>query len=122
MEQITLGQIVTFLGCVAGLITSCTVIYKAMTKFMKTWITQAFKEEFEPFKKTVDELQKHIDDVDVESCKNHLITFLSSVERGEAVQEIELERFWEEYNHYREKGGNSYVERKVEQLKAKGWL
>lgn len=118
MEQITLGQIATGLGCVAGIIASVTLI----GGLLKRWLQKIFKEELETFNETVKDLRKRIDDVDVETCKNHLITFLSAVDRGEEIQELERERFWEEYNHYRERGGNSYIERKVEQLKAKGLL
>lgn len=118
MEQITLGQIAAFLGCLAGIIASVTVIGGVLKK----WMLKLFKEEFETFNETLKDLRKHIDDVDVETCKNHLITVLSAVERGETLQELEMERFWEEYSHYGERGGNSYIERKVEQLKAKGWI
>lgn len=61
---------------------------------------------------------KKIEAVDIENCKNYLVTFLASCERGEAHDEIELERFHEQLEHYKKLGGNSYIHAKVEKLKA----
>ena len=60
--------------------------------------------------------------IDIENCKNYLVTFLAEVSRGEEKDETEIMRFWEEYGHYKNKGGNSYVHRKVEELKKRGLL
>lgn len=107
MEQITLediyrvaGFIVAFGGSIAAIITG---VKKVVGKLL------------EP-------MAKKIDAVDLENCKNYLVTFLASCERGEAHDEIELERFHEQLEHYKKLGGNSYIHAKVEKLKTNGKL
>ena len=47
---------------------------------------------------------------------------LTVSEQDEPIDEIERERFWEQYEHYVKCGGNSYIQRKVENLKQAGKL
>ena len=70
----------------------------------------------------MEKLQKGLKDVDLENCKNYLVTYLAEVERGEPKDAIERERFWEEYGHYISEGGNSYIKEEVQRKKAKGLL
>ncbi len=116
MEQITLGQIALAVTFIVGLITGLSYIYSKLRK----WISNAFKEDLEPLTTKIDQLGKRVESVDMNACKNYLVSFLSGVEKGETPDEIELERFWEQYQHYTDKGGNSYIKRKVEALKAAG--
>ena len=58
----------------------------------------------------------------MENCKNFLVSFLARCDRGEYIDEIEKERFWEQYEHYRELGGNAYIGNKVESLRKEGKL
>ncbi len=116
MGNITLEQISMVITFLVGLVTGIGYLHKQTKK----WISRTLKDEFEPVSKKIDNLQKRIDDVDMGAVKNHLVTFLSSVEKGDAIDEIERERFWEQYEHYTKIGGNSYVQRKVEQLKNEG--
>lgn len=60
--------------------------------------------------------------VDMESTKNYLVMVLSDIEKGKKMDEIESERFWEQYRHYTEAGGNSYIKRRVERYKEEGLL
>ena len=68
------------------------------------------------FAKLLSPLAKEIDEVKVANCMNYLVSFLSRVDRGEPYDEIELERFWEEYKFYTDKGKNHYIKSKVEHL------
>ena len=72
--------------------------------------------------KLLEPLAKQVRDVDMENCKNYLVMFLAAVERGEEHDQIELERFHEEFAHYEKLGGNSYIKAKVEKLKQAGRL
>ena len=38
------------------------------------------------------------------------------------IAEIETERFWEQYEHYKKMDGNSYIKEWVAKLQKKGWL
>lgn len=125
MENITLGQIAVALAFIVGLATAFAYLHK----LVKGWISKSLKEEFEEVNKKIDGLSKDFGDlknqlnvVDIESCKNYLVAFLADVDKGMPIDEIERERFWEEFHHYESKGGNSYIHRKVEQLKAENKL
>ena len=118
MEQITLGQIAVAVTFIVGLLSGIGYL----RKHLKEWITKPLKEQLDPLNNKINELHQHIADVDLESCKNFLVTFLSEIDKGDRVDEIERERFWEQYQHYEKMGGNSYIKRKVEQLKTEGKL
>ena len=116
MEQITLGQIALAVTFIVGLITGLSYIYSKLRK----WISNAFKEDLEPLTDKIDQLDKRVEAVDMSACKNYLVSFLSDLEKGNEPDEIERERFWEQYQHYTERGGNSYIKRKVEAMEASG--
>ena len=118
MEQITIGQIGLAVTFVVGLITGIT----ALVKNIKKWLSSAFKEDFDGLNRKIDKIQKRVEDVDLAHCKNYLVRFLSDVDRGRQIDDIEMERFWEQFQHYETMGGNSYIHRKVEQLKTEGKL
>ena len=116
MENITIGEIavavaflVTFIGGIGGL-----------TKSLKGWIVKANKEQMDEISKGMKDLGDRIDAVDMQATKNFLVARLSEVEKGTPMDEIEAERFWEEFEHYSKIGGNSYIKRKVDQLKTEG--
>lgn len=125
MEQITIGQIAIAVAFIAALITGGVKIKDSVKK----WLTGVLSEKFDEQKRATDEIKKSVNDlkgqldkVDLENCKNYLVTFLAEVERGEKKDEIEIQRFYEEYEHYTAKGGNSYVKEKYAKLKQKGLL
>ena len=116
MESITLGQIGLALTFLVGLITAV----RYLKTNLKKWVVDSLKDELKGLDGKINDLKKQIDDVDVENCKNFLVQQLSDAERGVKWDEIELERFYEQYEHYQQKGGNSYIKSKVEKLKAEG--
>lgn len=118
MENITIGQIAVGIAFVVALVGGLTSLKKLITK----GIEDALKDKFEKLEKSQAEIIKRLDMVDIENCKNYLITFLSEVARGELKDEIEIKRFWEEYEHYAACGGNSYVRHKVEELQKRGLI
>lgn len=118
MENVTLGQIGLAVTFLVGLITGLGYL----KKHLKDWVGQAVKDQIDTLKTDIDGVKKRLDDVDMESCKNFLVVFLSDVEKKTPIDEIQKERFWEQYEHYTKNGGNSYIRRKVEQLKSEGKL
>lgn len=118
MEQITIGQVAVTIAFVVALIGGV----KSLKKFIKEGIESALKDKFDGLEKSQKEILSRLDAVDLENCKNYLITFLSEVERGEVKSEIEIQRFWEAKKHYNDKGGNSYINHKTEELQKKGYL
>jgi len=118
MEQITVGQIAVGVAFVVALIAGVT----SLKKSIKGWIEAALKDRFDALEKSQKEILARLDTVDIENCKNYLVTFLSEVARGEVKDETEIQRFWEEFQHYSEKGGNSYIRHKVDELKGRKLL
>ena len=118
MEQITLGQIGLAITFIVGLISGISYL----RNHIHQWISDSLKDQFKSIDDKIGKLQDRVDDVDMGACKNFLVARLAEVEKGNQLDEIEKERFWEQYEHYSKIGGNSYIQRKVEQLKADGKL
>lgn len=106
MENITIGQINTFLGILAGIITSVSIIIVFIQKSLKKLI----KNELEP-------ISTQIKNLDVSQCKNFLVGFLADVEQGNELDKVELERAYEIYDHYiNDLKQNSYIHNRWVQL------
>lgn len=121
MENITVGQIMAVLGFVVAVGGIVTYFWK-LVQNLKKYMTKIIVTELEPIKEQLTALDQKVDKVDKEACKNFLVSFLAGVEQGKAIDEIQRQRFWEEYEHYVNGGGNSYIKQKVERLKEKGLL
>lgn len=92
------------------LIGSLTTAITAICAFCKRIIEKAMKKGFAPIYQKIDEL-------DVNQSKNYLVTFLKSVEKGEIMDDVEIQRAYEVYDHYiKDLKGNSYIHDKWEKL------
>lgn len=130
MGNITLDQILTGGGILVGL----AVLGWKLWGGFKTAVANAVAAQFETVKKSItaiqtsiedldkriDEVEKRIDKVNMQGCKNFLVRCIADFENGQPNNETELERFWEQYDYYRDKGENSYVRHKVESLEIQG--
>lgn len=125
MENLTLGQIGSAIAFVVALISGVGYISSRTKKFISMAMSDqmhGIDKRFDDIDSKMDSLSATLSVVDMESCKNYLVSFLSEVERGQTIDEIEKERFWEQYEHYKKIGGNSYLQRRVEELREKKWL
>lgn len=118
MEGLTLGQIGAAITFIVGLISG--VAY--LSSMSRRWIRLVLDEKIREVDTKLNEIATRIGQVDMESCKNYLVQVLSSVEKGNTLDEIEKERFYEQLQHYQNIGGNSYIKRKVEELKSKNMI
>lgn len=100
MENITLGDIATWAAFIVALGGSVMAIIKGVKNAV----------------------EKLLEPLSLDNAKNYLVPFLSKVERGEPVDEIELERFHEEFTFYTNHGGNSYIKSRVGKLQKEGKL
>ena len=100
MQDITLGDIATWAAFIVALGGSVAAIIKGVQKVV----------------------EKLLLPLSLDNAKNYLVPFLSKVERGEPCDEIELERFHEEYTFYTNHGGNSYIKSRVAKLQKEGKL
>lgn len=119
MQNWTLGQIGTAVAFIVALLTGIGWIVKKLKDFIK----DTLKEEVGALRKDISGLGTRLDKVDMEGTKNYLVSFLSKAEQGLPLDEVETERFCEEYDHYKKDlKGNSYITHKVEKLKQEGKL
>ena len=129
MEQITLGQIASFLafvlalgGSITGILAISKKPFQKRDDEMKKFIALTVKTEVDPLKETMARIESEVKKTDKEACKNFLVSFLANVDRGEPIDEIEKQRFYEEWEHYEAAGGNGYLHAKVARLKEKGLI
>ena len=100
--NLTIGQISTFLAFLVGFISTTVYLYKIIQKVAK---------------KTLEPINKSINNIDVSQCKNFLVRFLADVEQGNELDEVEIERAYEIYDHYtNDLKQNSYIHKRWEEL------
>ena len=115
MENITLGQIGLGIAFIVALITGISY----MNDKLKEWITDSLKDNFDAVNKHIDDLEEKISTVDMEQTKSFLVRCIGDIEDG-GISETELQRFFEQYEHYLAMDGNTYIRHKVEQLMQEG--
>ena len=119
LEQITIGEIMTGLGVLAGIVAGVIGIYK----YFKKAVEKVLEDQFKALNERLDEIDDQIKEKDIDACKDFLVRFLSDVERGADISEMERQRFSERYNQYINKyEQNGYIQDKVNRLKEKGLL
>lgn len=102
MENITLGELANVLK---WLVTFGTTIITIIVAFKKI------------LDKSMQPIHKKIDELDVHQCKNFLVRFLADVERGQKMDDIEVKRAHDVYDHYtNDLKQNSYIHDKWEKL------
>ena len=118
MEGITLGQISAFLGSLAILIgTILTLI-----KYAKNGLKSALKDEFEPIKKELSNLDIKVTQNTLNQDKNFLTKCFDDLDRGVPLSETTKERIFECMKDYKTNGGNSYIEHRFNTLKSKNLI
>lgn len=114
---------------IASTIVAGGVICGVAMKYGKKILDKALK----PFEDRMDKMDKtreeqhqdtiqQINNVQLYSDKNFLVRFLADIEQGNQIDDVEIERFYEVYKNYKDLGGNSYIQHKVEKLQKEGKL
>lgn len=116
MENITLGQISTFIGFLVVLIGSIL----SLLKYAKSGLKSALKDEFEPIKKELGNLDKKITLNTLNQDKNFLTKCFDDLERGVVLSDTTKERIFECMKDYKGNGGNSYIQHRFDSLKKEG--
>ena len=102
MENITIGQIATFLALIVGIIGSMKYLSNEVKKYLE---------------KTLKPIENSIKDLDVAQCKNFLVRFLKDIEQNNKLDPVELERAYELYDHYtNDLKQNSYIHKRWMEL------
>lgn len=98
--------IITICSTITGMVAVGTLIYKAVSKTLE---------------KTLEPINKKIDDMDRRECQTNLIDFLCDVENGVEKDETQWKHAHTIYDHYtNDLHGNSYVHDKWERVVAVG--
>ncbi len=113
MENITIGQTVDFTILVGSLIGAVSVILVTVSKL----IDKQFEKRCESMFCEMKTIKKDLKTMDIGQCKNFLVRFLKDIEQGNEVDEVEVQRACETYDHYKDDlGQNSYIHDKWEKL------
>ena len=99
------------------LIVTIVSVVVAFAGFLKA-VDYIVEKSKKTFTKVVEPINKDIHALNKAVCSNYIVRFLADIEQGETLDEIEKKRFWENYEVYKQLGGNSYVTEKVNKLKA----
>ena len=124
IENITLGQILTtltFIGLFIGSIVTIIKYFKnVIDKILKPTtdeinnLSLTLKEEMTQLKEEVNE---KLDSIDENQCKNYLVRSLADLERGVKLDEVEIKRMYDAYDHYcNDLKGNSYIHSKWDKV------
>jgi hypothetical protein len=114
--DITISQIGAFLGLIAGIISSVSIIGIFINKNFKKML----KNELDPMSKQMDIIKNNINDLDISQCKNFLVRFLADIEQGNPIDEVERERAYEIYDRYTNQlKQNSYIHKRWHELMEK---
>lgn len=116
MEQITLGEIAKAVALLAGLGGSIVGILAGIKKILK----KLFDEQLKSIGERLDKTDSRIDKIDSDNCKNYIVQTLSAAERGERLTTEEKIRLAENFQHYTDAGGNSYIKDWHARLKQEG--
>ena len=112
IESITLGQVATMVTFLVSLIGGIAYLRNNL----KSWVQGALKDELDDIRNELKAIDQKVSSVDLESVKNFLVTMISDIERGTYFTEVEMKRFWEQYEYYIKLGGNTYIKKRVEKL------
>ena len=119
IQDLTLEQISIAILFIVGLIGGITYLKNVIRDGLK----KLLEDQFEVVNTKLDDMEKTIKKLDVQTSKNFLIRYLADIERGEYIYESEKHRFWDEYKHYKDDlKENAYITEWVDRLKKEGKL
>lgn len=109
-----------FFGGLIGIISALNIIMTFVEK-LKNPIDKVTDKKVQailaPINTELVNIREDIIRLDKNQCKNYLIEFLESIEKGEEKTEIEIQRATEVYDHYSDDLHlNSYIHDKWERL------
>lgn len=127
--KIAVEDLTAFISVVAGAITGVLIISKFLNGLMTKWantliepIDQKIDQSNREIKGLIEQSSEDVKQMKLDLCKNLLTRYLSDIERGTKLTEIELERFNDINSNYIKLGGNSYIHSKIDKYKAQGKL
>ena len=90
-------------------------------ELLKLFFQRKDKKEESPIIKELADIKREVRFIDKATCKNFLVRCLADFEKENEMSEVEIERFWEQYDHYtNELKENTYIKEWTERLKGEG--
>lgn len=130
MENITLGTFASNVIWLGAFIGGCLLLLKYAKSLFVKFITEPITKQMMSNKKEIDEkidelkedLNKKINLLGEDQCKNYLVRYLADVEDGEKVSEVETERAYDAYEKYTNTyHGNSYIHSRWNKVMKRKW-
>lgn len=118
MENITIGQISVIISFLVAFIGGIGILLNYTKKALKS----LFKEELESIKEEVSKNNELISTVDLNSTQNYLTKCFNDLRTRQQISETNIQRIYEQMEHYEKLGGNSYIHKEFEDLKKEGLL
>lgn len=117
MENITLGEISIAIAFI--------VAFVGGMKYILTDMKKITERALKPTNDKIDEMGKslkaEIQKSDLNATKNYLVATLHDIKKGD-INDISKQRFFEQYEHYKALGGNSYISNEVDKMRKEGNL
>lgn len=90
-------------------------------ELLKLFFQRKDKKSENPILKELAEIREDLKLIDKATCKNFLVRCLADFEKENEMSAVEIERFWEQYDHYvNELKENTYIKEWTERLKGEG--
>ena len=111
------GAILAIIAGLVAFIKGIEYLWQKSMGVIQKWFKEGLEEGFKPINQKLTELDRSTKDLRLSVCKNYIVRFLSDLEQGQPVDEVERQRFYENYDTYISLGGNSYLRDKVERMR-----
>ena len=118
INGITIAVLSAILGGLVGFFTNL----KKFADMIANAIGKVTQKQIAPLEAKIDVLGKKIETVDLNAMKDFLVSRFAEIERGESLDEVTRQRIYEEMERYADKGGNSYIKARFDDLKKQGRL
>lgn len=103
----------TLIIAIATLLNALIAIANFISKLKKpvdNAVDKKFEKALQPITDKLSTIDKRIDELDKNECKNYLTEFIEDVKNGVEKSDIQIQRATEVYDHYRnDLHGNSYI-------------
>ena len=118
MDNITIGQITATVACIVAFITGVKYLLDNMKKLLEA----SLKPTNDKIDKVEKKLSNEIEKIDLNATKSFLISKLQDIKSDNEIDDITKQRFYEQYEHYKNLGGNSYISSEIDRLRKEGKL
>lgn len=93
------------------------IFFGKVKKPVDNAVDKKFEEALKPLNDKLDTIEKRVDKIDENQCRNFLVDFLADIEKGIEKDEVQIKRAYEVYEHYtNDLHKNSYIHDKWEKL------